>query len=251
MVLANTSNGDNCICSRSDPELGDFYADARYCDKRCLRDELCCGPETVQALATQFFLTDDTVLNYPIGIDSVAAAKKLIGRDRQVVFVVHGFLENINLSGKEWNDTRTGWVNRGAKVITVDWSRGNRLYRQAIANVRVVGALVGQLIRRLDIADRTLCVGFSLGAQVCGEAGAWLRKKGLTLAKCHGLDPAAPGYDGCGLDLRLDPTDCGVVTVIHSSQWDELFSTDIIGCGTKFKSGHCDFWMNDALTQPG
>lgn len=52
-------------------------------------------------------------------------------------------------------------------------------------------------------------------------------------------------FDGCGPEVRLDHTDCGLVTSTHSSQLAGL-----PGAGTRFKSGHCDFWMNGGLQQP-
>ena len=69
------------------------------------------------------------------------------------------------------------------------------------------------------LAERSICAGFSLGSHICGEAGSFLRRKGKTLYKCHGIDPAGPGFDGCSSDIRLDKTDCGIVTSIHTSQF--------------------------------
>ena len=204
---------------------------------------ICCAPETPEELVVQFFLSNKKVSNQLISADNVKSAKSML-TDGRVVVVVHGFLNHFSYESI-WNQTKNGWIDRGANVIIVDWSRGNRLYFQSMANVRVVGALVGQLIKRMGVAERGTCAGFSLGSHICGEAGAWLRKKGQTLSECHGIDPAGPGFDGCGPDIRLDRSDCGLVTVIHSSQF-----TNILGFGTKYKSGHCDFWMNDAFTQP-
>jgi len=174
--------------------------------------------------------------------------KLFLNSNRTVVFIVHGFLNHYSYETM-WNQTRDGYLARGSDVVLVDWSRGNRLYIQSMANVRVVGALTGQLIDFLDIPSRTLCVGFSLGSHVCGEAGSWLKRKRASLvpvlSRCHGIDPAGPGFDGCSDDIRLDTSDCGVVTVIHSSQFVEM-----LGFGTRFKSGHCDFWMNDGRHQP-
>jgi hypothetical protein len=168
--------------------------------------------------------------------------------NRTVVFIVHGFLNHYFYESM-WNQTRDSHLTRGNDVVIVDWSRGNRLYLQSMANVRVVGALLGQLVSFLKIAERTLCVGFSLGSHVCGEAGSWIQERGShpinKIAKCIGVDPAGPGFDGCSNDIRLDPSDCKVVTVIHSSQFVEM-----LGFGTRFKSGHCDFWMNDGRQQP-
>lgn len=141
--------------------------------------------------------------------------------NKTIAFIVHGFLNHYSYESM-WNRTRDGFLQRGNDVIAVDWSRGNRLYPQAMANVRVIGALIGRLISTMGISGQSYCVGFSLGAHVCGEAGAWLQRQGSTLDKCIGIDPAGPGFDGCGNDIRLDPSDCRVVTAIHTSQFVEM-----------------------------
>ena len=92
-----------------------------------------------------------------------------------------------------------------------DWRRANGVnYWQAIGNTRVLGAIIGRAILNWDIADRTLAVGFSLGAQIIGEAGAFTQANGngTKINECHGLDPAGPFYDGCSNDVTLDRSDC-------------------------------------------
>lgn len=242
---------DTCFVRKPawfDPHLGKFDADPSYCDSRCLRSMLCCSPDRVEELGAQLVYTrSEDPTNSTIIFH---ADKKLqdiyAGRSNKTIyFIVHGFLNHFAYESM-WNQTRDGFLQRGSDVISVDWSRGNRLYPQAMANVRVIGALIGRLITTMGISDRSYCVGFSLGAHICGEAGQWLQKnQGTTLARCTGIDPAGPGFDGCGNEIRLDPSDCGVVTAIHTSQFVEM-----LGFGTKHKSGHCDFWMNDAKEQP-
>lgn len=230
----------------SDPQLGSFSADQKYCDSKCLRSMLCCSPEKVDDLGIQFMHTrsEDPDNTTRISLTDKKVKDMYTGRNKTIVFIVHGFLNHFVYESM-WNQTRDGFVQRGDDVITVDWSRGNRLYPQSMANVRVVGALIGRLIRSMGISDKSYCVGFSLGAHVCGEAGSWLKERGSVLSRCTGIDPAGPGFDGCGDDIRLDPTDCAVVTAIHTSQFIEM-----LGFGTKYKTGHCDFWMNDAKEQP-
>ena len=77
-------------------------------------------------------------------------------------------------------DLKNGWLHRDAShVIIVDWKRGNRVnYFQAASNVRILGMMIGQLILKNDIADKTLAVGFSLGAQIIGEAGKFVQSGG-------------------------------------------------------------------------
>ena len=87
-------------------------------------------------------------------------------------------------------------------VILVDWSKGakNKFltgYGQAAGNTRLVGAQTAELIRFLisstsgspDLAKRFYIVGFSLGAQVAGYAGSYLRAKGMRLGRITGNFP--------------------------------------------------------------
>ncbi|KAI1290822.1 Inactive pancreatic lipase-related protein 1 [Halotydeus destructor] len=235
----------NCLVNRAgwaDEELGEFYADDRYCDSRCLRNLVCCAPQRPEELGVQFLLTNSRYENQLLSVDDKDVISYL--DPKRVVIVVHGFLNHYNYESI-WNETRNAWVARGANAIMVDWSRGNRLYMQSMANVRVIGALIGQLVRHLGVSHMATCVGFSLGSHICGEAGHWLKERRIVLSQCHGVDPAGPGFDGCGPEIRLDPSDCGVVTSLHTSQFN-----DFQGFGTQFKSGHCDFWLNDGLPQP-
>ena len=239
-----------------DPVLGDFTELGEYCDTKCGRSfPVCCLPQRVEELQVQFILSLPPSKETSAGDSLTDSIKIKSGRKKgrnllrstgnsTVVILVHGFL-NHYMYEDMWNDTAIAYLERGSPVILVDWSKGNRLYNQATANVRVVGALIGQLIKYMGIEERALCVGFSLGAHICGEAGKWLKERHLQLDRCHGIDPAGPGYDGCSKNIRLDASDCGTVTVLHTSQY-----VDIFGFGTKFKTGHCDFWMNQALEQP-
>ena len=65
-----------------------------------------------------------------------------------------------------------------ANVVLVCWKygAGSMWYPNSAANTRVVGAEVALLIDRLKkeggmYADKTWCIGFSLGAHTCGFAG--------------------------------------------------------------------------------
>lgn len=68
-------------------------------------------------------------------------------------------------------------------MILVDWGNGAAFpnYPQAVANVRMVGTQLYLLIKKLVKAGTTLqnvhCVGHSLGAHLCGHAGAMLEGK--------------------------------------------------------------------------
>lgn len=68
-------------------------------------------------------------------------------------------------------------------MIVVDWSGGSGPpYTQAVANIRLVGAVAGHLLgelarnRKNMRLDNVHCVGHSLGAHLCGYAGYTLQK---------------------------------------------------------------------------
>ena len=85
-------------------------------------------------------------------------------------------------------------------VILVDWRKGAKgpfwNYPQAAGNTRLVGAQTAELIRFListssgsaSSTDRFYIVGFSLGAQVAGYAGSYLRARRMRLGRITGKD---------------------------------------------------------------
>lgn len=94
-----------------------------------------------------------------------------------------------------------------------------------------------------QIGDRTLLVGFSMGAHVVGEAARfYTRKTGKMIQNCHGIDPAGPFYDECPNDIRLSATDCRTVQVVHSDAQRVFRIPGSTGYGTHQKSGKCDYW---------
>ena len=148
---------------------------------------------------------------------------------------------------------RVAYQKLGADVILIDWRKGNQFnYWQASSNVRTVGAMVGQLITKWNIIERTRLVGFSLGGQTLGEAARYVQR--MTNGKkkvptCHGLDPAGPWFTGCP-DIMLQKSDCTMVEVLHTSAApkDQLGITSL-QFGTDMKTGHRDFWVNCGFDQ--
>jgi len=184
----------------TDPQLGTFKRD---CNKNCLRNLACCPPMTPKELDVRFIYSSSKTNGQFITLkDRIRSRKK-------IAWIIHGFL-NHYFEDRDYNDTKDAYIDRGYDAIIVDWNKGNRDYGQAVSNVQVVGALVGQMMAAQGAAGRSVCVGFSLGAHVCGEAGEWLRDRGVSLAKCDVIDPAGPGFDGCGPEYRIDPLDCAV-----------------------------------------
>lgn len=247
---------DSCIGSRTqgwqDEELGNFTVgpDSPYCNSACDRNFFCCAPQKPEELTVNFFYSGKMGQSHELRLNE-AESQRLIKQNPKLVWVVHGLGNDITTADPIFNQTRDAFLKRGYSVVLVDWHKGNRLYNQAMANVRIVGALLGQMMLRLGVDDNSMCVGFSLGAHVCGEAGTWVKKHGHKIPKCIGVDPAGPGYDGCTSSIRLDKRDCDLVVAIHTSQFKGL--TSILteeGLGTKEKTGHCDFWANKGKEQP-
>lgn len=88
---------------------------------------------------------------------------------------VHRFLYDINGSTGLW------WVlyDQGDyNVIGVDWSTGAKTtYPKAVANTRVVGAVLAQLVSTLKEKfnmklDSLYVIGHSLGAHIAGYVGS-------------------------------------------------------------------------------
>ena len=133
--------------------------------------------------------------------------------------------------------------NKGLISLPLIGHIGNINFESAATNTRMIGALVGQLIDCLDIADRSEHVGFSFGAHACGFAGQWLREhKGKILASCTGLDPASRDFEGCPQSHRLDPSDCGVFQIVHSTFTPRGGILESFGITEK--SGTRDYFIN-------
>ncbi|XP_077493290.1 pancreatic triacylglycerol lipase-like [Amblyomma americanum] len=170
---------------------------------------------------------------------------------RPTKIIVHGFMDNI-IVGKWLFDMKDRFLETmDCNVVVVDWRGGNVLpYSQATANCRVVGAEIAFLVKMIERVLGTSqssfhCVGHSLGAQICGYAGARLQN----LGRISGLDPAGPLFYRMHPDVRLDPSDANFVDVIHSDA--SLPYLLLEGFGVDQMVGHLDFYPNNGNNQPG
>lgn len=181
--------------------------------------------------------------------------------------IIHGFTEN---GSNDWNEkmAKTYFdTDPGLNVISVEWSQlaEGPDYPPAAGNTQTVGEHVGNFINymisrsdpSISLSDVHI-VGFSLGAQVAGKAGATLKslnsQESKELGRITGLDPAEEffaQYEGVTKDKRLDSSDAKFVDVIHTSaNTNPNFSHNPIG--NKEKLGHLDFWPNGGNTpMPG
>ncbi|XP_014679539.1 PREDICTED: inactive pancreatic lipase-related protein 1-like, partial [Priapulus caudatus] len=86
-------------------------------------------------------------------------------------------------------------------------------------------------------------VGHSLGGQVAGAAGSALPG----LPRITGLDPAAPWFEDEDPAVRLDPTDAGLVDILHTNGGPWWLGY----VGISARHGHVDIYPNGGVIQPG
>ncbi|XP_035211609.1 pancreatic triacylglycerol lipase-like isoform X3 [Stegodyphus dumicola] len=166
-----------------------------------------------------------------------------------VKFIIHGYLEH---GHQKWiqDMIRELLTKDNFNVISVDWVFGAAPpYTQAVANARMVGAVLAEFIEILrDVYAIPLSsmhlIGHSLGAHVAGYAGERLNKR---LGRITGLDPAEPYFQYTMEEVRLDPTDAQFVDVIHTDGGSIITG----GLGMIQDCGHVDFYPNGGKRQPG
>ena len=116
-------------------------------------------------------------------------------------------------------------------MIAVDWGKLSSpkhvfplFYQLAHANVPKVGRRVAEFILFLKnhsfiIESQVHIIGFSLGAHVSSNAGAFVQFHARTrLARITGLDPVGPGYNVLVPSVKkLERWDADFVDVIHTN----------------------------------
>ncbi|XP_017475988.1 PREDICTED: pancreatic triacylglycerol lipase-like [Rhagoletis zephyria] len=160
--------------------------------------------------------------------------------------ITHGYFDSS--SRGKWMEEMAGRMldAEDVNVIIVDWSNANRgFYPVAVANAKLVGAMVGREIELLGQTTNASAgsfhlLGHSLGGHLVSFAGKHLKG---ALGRITGLDPAGPSFQGRPSWDRLWPTDAQFVDVIH---------TDGNNLGMWETTGHLDFYPNGGVaTQPG
>lgn len=166
-------------------------------------------------------------------------------RGSPVLFLIHDFTSN----------GCTGWVKHLARValgepvnvISVDWEAGAEPpFDQAVANARVVGLEVVAFLKELEARfgvtpSNVRIVGHGVGAHIAGYVGAAI----MGVQKIVGLDPTGPYFEGMPFEVRLDKGDAVFVEVLHTDAYE------VKSQGTTQKMGHVDFYINNAVLQPG
>jgi pancreatic triacylglycerol lipase len=100
-------------------------------------------------------------------------------------------------------------------------SKGSKLtnYLLAVANTRVVGAMIAVFIERLVNVTNAKpkeihLIGYSLGAHVSGYAGE--RIMNPKIGRITGLDPAGPAFQSNNSNSRLDRFHADLVDIMHT-----------------------------------
>ncbi|XP_064606981.1 pancreatic triacylglycerol lipase-like [Liolophura sinensis] len=208
-------------------------------------------PLSPNELNTTFILItrsalDGEELDY---LSDVSTTTSTFNPAKQTRIVAHGFTQNSSIYWMQ--NMKDAFLKRADEnVILVDWGNGAAFpnYPQAVANVRMVGAQLYLLIKKLVKAGTTLhnvhCIGHSLGAHMCGHTGTLLEGK---LRRITGLEVAGPEYENLDPVVRLDVTDAKFVDAVHSNAAPIFLG----GLGMPEPVGHVDFYLNGGQTQPG
>ncbi|XP_065070204.1 pancreatic lipase-related protein 2-like [Rhopilema esculentum] len=136
-------------------------------------------------------------------------------------------------------------------VIIVDWGQGALPYHFAFGNVRLIGMQITKLVELmnsqfgLSFANVHL-IGFSIGAQLVGHAGKYLRQNNHTVGRISGLDAASPYYEFRPPVVRLDATDAEFVDAMHT----DTKTIYVKGFGIEQRSGQVDTYPNGGYEQP-
>jgi len=162
--------------------------------------------------------------------------------------IIHGYTDSGN---NIWclNMKDELLINNNFNVIIVDWEDGAKSpYIQAVANTRLVGAMIARFLQLIQTAygyppQMSHIIGHSLGAHTAGYAGERLNK----LGRISGMDPAGPYFENTDPVVRLDKTDAMLVDVMHTNGFS-LLAGD---AGINMQVGHMDFYPNGGFDQPG
>lgn len=119
-----------------------------------------------------------------LNIDNFASIASLkIKSSDKIFLIIHGFLELGNAPWLIEIKNELLKYDESATVMIVDWRGGSSPpYYQAVANIRLVGAIVAHFIMAVQLEfdlmnlDNFHLIGHSLGAHVAGYAGYFLQR---------------------------------------------------------------------------
>ncbi|XP_028129781.1 pancreatic lipase-related protein 2-like [Diabrotica virgifera virgifera] len=195
-----------------------------------------------------FFSKANPIDGVEVNINNIEKLARTSFRSwRETIFVIHGWLGSREADVNSYirrNLLRYHNVN----IFVVDWSPiAGDLYVFAQSQVRKVGEYVADFVRSLINVyslqlDRLTLVGHSLGAHICGNAGAALNGQVETIV---GFDPAGPLFIASYKDNRIDKDDAINVQIIHTN------GGRLLKLGYYDPCGDSDFYPNGGRTQRG
>ncbi|XP_059470057.1 phospholipase A1-like [Neocloeon triangulifer] len=113
---------------------------------------------------------------------------------------------------------KNAYIKRGIyNLISVDYGPlvTDPCYVQAVNNLKPAAKCISHMISYFQLnKEKFTCVGFSLGAHVCGLIDNYVTEK---LRRIIALDPARPLLSNRRDNEKLDPKDAQQVVVVHSN----------------------------------
>jgi len=202
-----------------------------------------CG-EDIRPLTMKLYTRADPDVGQVVTCDSIPSN---FDGSKETMFITHGWLGSMTL-WSFYKEQVAAAVATGRNIIAVSWegSSVNPNYLQSASDTRSVGAEIGVVVNKLKkehgLAIANIwCIGHSLGAHVCGHAGAYTR-----IGRITGLDAAGPCFDTHDVSVGLNLASAEYVEVIHTNGKDST----LLQQGTMKRMGHVDFYVNGAGTQP-
>jgi len=213
-----------------------------------------------QALLHQGFNDVDALPSFVEELES----KGYLNPNRRVIFIVHGYMWNIlTFWPEDMAESLINLKDEDNLVISLHWYFGGDFdFPEATANTKTVSDFLSKLALAF-LNSKTFkgdkeklylhCIGHSLGAHVCGQAG----RKAPIFDRITGLDPAGPGFEKCTDHWNIDMDSATCVDNIHTdgtkdgrSRWNPA-SLFVSHFGTMKEWGHYDYFPNNGTNQPG
>lgn len=211
-------------------------------------------PEDLDKIEPQYILQTRGSSPVVVELSNFNLELTSLNPKKPIYLVTHGYMEG---GGIAWinNIARTLLLQEDCNVIIIDWSRGSGPpYTQAVANIRLVGAITAHLLHRISNytgslkLDHAHAIGHSLGAHLCGYIGYTLQQKfNITIGRITGLDPAEPHFSKVKPPVRLDRSAAKYVDIIHTDSSQFIRG----GLGIVESIGHVDYYPNGGTDQPG
>lgn len=241
------------------PFLGTFSRDSQSsCPLGTLKFRSCCRPSHPRDIRFRFIADVDGEIVTSKDFRSSRLLDAIAYHNKPVVWIIPGIMAD-DIVLEEIASLTDAYVERGHNVLILDWDELEKPFGQSVADAEVVSALLAFMMLESETMDRSLCIGFSMGAHVCAMASKWADKEGKQkLPRCYLLDPSGPGFDRkIDAKRRLALGDCDVMVAVHTSGTVmtnyPISRIHIPGFGSMSRDADCSFEVNraSAYDQPG